>query len=760
MMDMKRFLFFIITLCVFLHVYAQNITDLEVLKAPSLEGHVLQSEQSTVADSIFLHPTRVKFDNRCFQIEGKDVFLLSGTFHYFRTPQSLWKDRLKKLKDAGFNCVETYVPWNWHERQMPLSIDDVSKLDMKPLEDFLILAEELGLYVIVRPGPYICAEWSGGGFPQWLMQKKPLYAQGKSWLQGNDSIYLHWTEHWYKAVCRVVAPHQVFRRKPNTGGVLLFQIENEYNRVRWFSKSVKRESLEQLATVARNNGIEVPMISCWTSEARNVENGPLSGVVDMVNSYPRWQIQKGFGRLIDQQLKSQPGKPLLSGELQGGWYSGVDGCLSNQQDGVAAVQTQNILLYALQRGFCGVNFYMAVGGTNFDDWAARDITTTYDFAAAISEDGALTDRYFRLQAISPVLLQHATKIARAKEIYPSYECTDSMVQVALRQTSEGDRYYFVRTEEHSTSHQGKIWVDGLSFSFRLEPFGSQIYYVKVGSSEGSWLPLPNDDGMMATSFDGKQKGHIKEPSFPKLTVVKSGLDMVPRSWNRLPVGKSLDDMGIWGRHLVFYRTLVTAGSLLRIGRTGKNVVNGSSADGIVVSADGVILKEDQADKDYVAYRIPGRGGKVEVLILYDPKGLHHHTNLSVEQHWKVGLTDVTEDGKPVAMEYAYIEKSIGQRLSQGKRANFCKKSKSNLLKWQIYKCAPITSKQKVHLHVENQGDGFIYVNGECLGRLWQQGPQTDYYIPSCFLNDSKDNYIAISLYSDKENVELSSIEFK
>ena len=183
---MKRPFYFFTLLLFYLSVSpagAQNMTDLAVMNDRSAEQRIVQSDYSTVDDSVFMHPDRIRFDHRCLQIDGKDQFVLSGTFHYFRTPQPLWRDRLEKLRAAGFNCVETYVPWNWHEQQMPQSLSDESKLDMQQLEDFLSLADSLGLYSIVRPGPYICAEWSGGGFPQWLMRKKPANPLHEVWLQ-------------------------------------------------------------------------------------------------------------------------------------------------------------------------------------------------------------------------------------------------------------------------------------------------------------------------------------------------------------------------------------------------------------------------------------------------------------------------------------------------------------------------------------------------------------------------------------------------
>ena len=99
----------------------------------------------------------------------KGYFILSAAFHYFRCPQELWRDRFRKIKEAGFNTVETYVPWNWHERNMPKSVDDYSQCNFDDLKAWLHMAhEEFGLYTIVRPGPFICAEWAGGAYPRWL----------------------------------------------------------------------------------------------------------------------------------------------------------------------------------------------------------------------------------------------------------------------------------------------------------------------------------------------------------------------------------------------------------------------------------------------------------------------------------------------------------------------------------------------------------------------------------------------------------------
>lgn len=727
-------------------VSAQNITDIAVMNSQTSIQEVEQSDWSAMEDTVFLHPDRVRMDNRCVQLEGKDVFILSGTMHYFRVAEPLWRDRLIKLKDMGCNTVETYVPWNWHERKMPTSIRDFSKIDLGELERFLKLAEDLGLYVIVRPGPYICAEWKGGGFPQWLMRKRPSFTKSEVWLQSDDPDFCKWSEHWYKAVAKVVAPHQIWCRKPHNGGVIFWQIENEYNRVKWVSNKAKRNYLTHLALVSRRNGIEVPFITCWTSEARDCKDGPLNGCVDMVNSYPRWQIEKSFGRLINQQLQTMPGKPLISGELQGGWYSAIGGKLSAEQDGVSAVQTQNLTLYALQRGFCALNFYMMVGGTNFDDWASREATTTYDFAAAIGEDGSLRPRYDRLQNLADFLKEHGTRIARANLKNIVTETSDSLVHVSLRMAANGDRYFFVRTEERTNWHRGTINADGCSFDYELEPFGSLVYYVPAGQRSGRWFPSCN--------MEKDRKPEIHQRS---LTVVSEFWDRLPQKWTALKNRETVNDLGIYGYHPIYFRFRAKEGQMIEVGYVGNKLVNGSIADQVVMMFDGKIIAASSADKSKIIFRLPGTKGKTrDVYMLYLSPGLHHHTNKVVEQYWDFGPRYVKVNGRDVALGFANTEFERGKILSQP-NGNL-KTKEQGLVKWYRYKFKT-NGKSIYHLRLSHIGNGFIYVNGKCIGRCWQQGPQHDYYIPECWLNEGKENFVAVSLcYNNGEAPKMFNAE--
>ena len=743
---------FVISSACFVHSTAQNITDLAVMadRTASIQNLDDWTTGSAIADSIFLHPDRIRYDNRCLQIEGKDMFLLSGTFHYFRTPEPLWRDRMQKISAAGFNCVETYVPWNWHEREMPASVDDFSKVDLGELDRFLSLAGELGLYVIVRPGPYICAEWSGGGFPQWIMQKRPAKTKHEVWLQSDDPVFMAWNEHWYKAVARVTEPHQIYHRKPGTGGVILWQLENEFNRVKWIPSKCKRAYLEELARISRRCGIEVPFITCWTDQARNVSEGPLNGVIDMVNSYPRWQIRKGFGRLINQQLKSQPGKPLISGELQGGWSSDLGTPLSWDMDGQSPAQTQNITLYALQRGFCALNFYMLVGGTNFDDWAARNQTATYDFAAAIGEDGSLNERYYRLQAVAEFIREHGTRIARSRIEPVTYQSTDSLVELTVRRHPDGTRYFFVRTEDHTEPHRGQLTIENgqwtidngqLTIDFNLEPFGSQVYLIKSETTTPIALI--------------KEVEHTGRPA-PKRVIANLAPQLVePAPSSRihfapLESGQTVDDLGHYRRYPILYKIKgkVKQGGTLTVERVGKNRMNRTEADVVLAFADKKSLPITAECDSTVSFTVP-KGTKA-LTFIYDSRGLHHHTNQAVEQHWHIGPAHVTLDGQPVHLAFTEADSSL---FLHSKRSPFGSSDYTFHSSFQAKYSAPLW------LRLSHKGDGFVYLNGHCLGRCYEHGPQKEYYLPECWLRGDGNDEVSVSLLPtpDAEVTEMSIV---
>ena len=149
--------------------------------------------------------------NAQFLIDGKPFLILSGEMHYFRVPREYWRDRLEKLKACGLNTVATYIPWNLHERTKG-NFDFSGELDLRA---FLETADELGLKVILRPGPYICAEWEFGGFPAWLLAEQGLH------LRCSEPKYLSYVKRYLETVYDQVC-------KFFTRNIILLQIENGY----------------------------------------------------------------------------------------------------------------------------------------------------------------------------------------------------------------------------------------------------------------------------------------------------------------------------------------------------------------------------------------------------------------------------------------------------------------------------------------------------------------------------------------------------
>jgi hypothetical protein len=709
----------------------------------------------------FAHPDRIRYDSQCLTIDGKDVMIYSGAFHYFRCPKELWRDRFQKIKDAGFNCVETYAAWNWHEPDMPSGLGDFSKVTrLQDLDDWLTMAEQFGLYVIVRPGPYICAEWDQGGFPQWLMLKKPQAPlRGNVWLRTDDPVFLAWSKHWYDAVCPVIAKHQITRRAPGQPGVILFQVENEYNF--WnLADDAKRNQLIALVNDAHADGIDVPLITCETSSVHGAPSGPLRSVFDCTNFYPRWNVVKELVGQIPGLRAAQPDAPLATTELQGGWFSNVGGQLSDQQDGLTAAQIQNLTLYAWQMGDTITNYYMLFGGTNFDDWGARDITTTYDYNAPIRENGGVGDRYQRVWALGHMLAEHGAKLVRAQAVDVTSTTTDKDVEIAERRAPDGSRYVFVRTENHDSPRAGHAQVketDGaapeLDFDYKLEPFGSLVLYLppdEYDATKGDWLPKPAPAIERPTNL----------PAPIAIKEMRRSEDEMPVEWATLAPGQPIESDGVLDSHFVYYRIAAQPGATV--------TVELNHGDGLVVKANGHLLPVSAGKDDHhVTFTLPSDAK--DVVALYENRG---HPNIGPALGMLNGIRSVEGASGPILFS---PHDGFRDWIRDGRQnAPGLGLSDPKLFvdpwRWQPAVIGPddgtpstsLTTVYRAmfemplpkagiwvpwHLHLEAKGNGFIYLNDHGLGRYWQVGPQHDFYVPECWLNSGpgNSNIVAIDL---------------
>lgn len=309
-------------------------------------------------------------------LNGEKFKIISGSIHYFRVVPEYWKDRLEKLKAMGCNTVETYVAWNIHEpKEGEFHFEEENDLC-----GFIELAQELGLYVILRPSPYICAEWEFGGFPAWLLTKPGIR------LRCNNKVYLDCVERYYDKLIPMIVPYQFTKGGP----VLMLQIENEYG-----SYGNDKEYLNALKTMMVERGIEIPFVTSDGTEDQMLADG---GVEDV------WQTANFGSQGAERfdKLESVIGnQPLMCMEFWDGWF---DHWGQGEHSVVGLEDHRKSLEDMLSRGH--VNFYMFHGGTNFgfmngsnyDERLLPDVTS-YDYDAPLSEDGQITKKYLEFQKV-------------------------------------------------------------------------------------------------------------------------------------------------------------------------------------------------------------------------------------------------------------------------------------------------------------------------------------------------------------------------
>ncbi len=379
---------------------------------------------------LFPDPHIIRYDSACFTIRRQDTLVLSGAFHYPRCPKALWRDRLLKFKLAGFNTIETYVFWNYHEPQE-------GRADLSEFEEFIGLVKEMGFWMIARPGPYICAEWDAGGFPHWVIQKRfPL--------RSNHPESIRASQHWFDLVLPIIQRHQVVLGGP----IIMMQLENEYDY--WnLPEGEKQEYIRALAQMAWNAGIMIPLITCWTRQVRNRSDPAMARIMDTCNFYPRWNVVQEVVPALEKLRKEEPASPVSVTELQGGWFSELGGKLSIDQDGVDGAQLNLLAKTVLEQGVTYFNCYMGFGGTNFD-WAAKGLTTTYDYAAPIREPGGLWEKYYVARGIGVFLAQFGSVLARAGRAEGATQSTPKDVSITER-VSGKSAVLFVR--ENSNAEQ-------------------------------------------------------------------------------------------------------------------------------------------------------------------------------------------------------------------------------------------------------------------------------------------------------------------
>jgi len=316
------------------------------------------------------------YENNNFYMDGEKYTVMSGAMHYFRIPHQYWYDRLLKLRECGFNTVETYTAWNLHEPREG-EFNFAGDLD---IAKYIETAGKLGLNVILRPGPYICAEWDFGGLPAWLLKYEKMQ------LRCNDETFLSKVARYYRELLGKVRPYL----SSNGGNVIMIQVENEYG-----SYGDDKEYLRAIAKIYQDNGIDCLYFTSDGPSYTMLTGGTLDEHLAVVN----------FGAKPLERMpilkECRPDQPLMCGEYWCGWF---DHWFEKHHTRTAKEIADDFEgFFKLNASF---NFYMFHGGTNFGFMNGANhgkgyepTVTSYDYCAPLNEAGDRTPTYYAVRDV-------------------------------------------------------------------------------------------------------------------------------------------------------------------------------------------------------------------------------------------------------------------------------------------------------------------------------------------------------------------------
>ncbi|MCT1384486.1 beta-galactosidase [Brachybacterium sp. p3-SID1565] len=603
---------------------------------------------------------------------GEKHLVISGAIHYFRVHPEQWRDRLRRLVAMGCNTVETYVAWNLHQPDP----ETTTFTGIADLGRFLDIAGEEGLDAIVRPGPYICAEWENGGFPGWILRDRNLR------LRVSDPDYLALVDAWFDMLIPVIASRQASRG----GNVVMVQVENEYG-----SYGDDRQYLAHLRDGLRERGIDELLVTSDGPARMWLTGGTVEGALATVNFGSRTL------QVLEMAERELPGQPQMCMEFWNGWFDHWGEEHHTRTGETAASELADMLDNGMS-----VNFYMAHGGTNFGMSAGANhhgtygpTTTSYDYDAPIAENGRLTEKF---RAFREVIAQHRQ--------LPALE--EHLAQLGL-------------DAEPAALPAGEVTIDRT---------------VALRGTE---------------RFTRSAEVHPKPPSFEDLGLERGLLRLsrdIEIARNDGEDGPSIAPLHLYDLH---DRAWVYVDGIYA-GAAGADAVLGAEAD-----------KQFPATVElaHLAERLLPEGGhrtvRVEILVenlgrinfgpsLGERKGILGGVWQIIRflNHWEADpwpLEDMAEELAALASGAVAVEPGAEDDAT---------------LPVLVQASFEASEQKDAFLDVSHAGHGVAYVNGFCVGRYWNVGPQQSLYVPAPVIREGRNEVLLLDL--EKQPTRLALVE--
>ncbi len=586
--------------------------------------------------AIAAKPGNFTAEKGSFMLNGEPFVIKAAEIHYPRIPRPYWEHRIKMCKALGMNTICLYVFWNIHEQKEGV-FDWTGQNDVA---EFCRLAQKNGMYVILRPGPYVCAEWEMGGLPWWLLKKKDIK------LRTTDEFFISHVKAFEKEVGEQLAPLTI----QNGGPIIMVQVENEYG-----AYATDKPYVSQIRDCLREVGFDkVELFQCdWSS---NFEKNGLDDLLWTMNFGTNANVLDQFKRV--KQIR--PDSPLMCSEYWSGWF---DGWGRGHQTRPAEAMVNGIKTMLDNK--ISFSLYMTHGGTSFAQWAGANTPgyapdcTSYDYDAPIDEQGAPTEKYYALRS----LLQTYSK-AKLPAI-PKAIPIISIPEVSFTETAS-----LWRTEEWDTAIKSRD----------IEPM--EQFDIGYGSI------------MYSTTLPATRKGSVLQ----------------------------INELHDYAQVYIDDRLI---GTLYR-GNDNENTLR---------------LPYDINDGARLDIFVEAMGRINYSKMIHDPKGITSTVKLLTT----TGGHEVTYNLKNWEVRLYPIDK-VDERYTY---TTFSEKSDAPA----FYRASfNINKVGDTYLDMSTWGKGLVWVNGHCLGRFWEVGPQQTLYMPGCWLRKGKNEIVVLDIKGPRKAV--------